>query len=118
MDPRGLVVEDIERGIKAVIRDVRVIREGGRPRVVVKYEVGGEAKSLSFIWGIITGGKVTASVNLNDKRALVLAALLGDKTIREKRDAVVLYAKHLFALARLRSISWELFRWYAEVMRE
>ncbi|RFA95761.1 PaRep2b protein [Pyrobaculum aerophilum] len=44
VDPRGLVVEEAERGIKAVIRDVRVMREGGRPRVIVEYEVNGVTK--------------------------------------------------------------------------
>ncbi|MCX8137850.1 PaRep2b protein, partial [Pyrobaculum aerophilum] len=119
VDPRGLVVEDAEKGVKVVIKDVRVMREGGRPRVVVEYEVNGKAKSFSFIWGVITTrGTVTASVNLNDEKILVLAALLGDKAIRGKRGAVALYAKHLLALARLKGVGWELLRWYAEVMRE
>ncbi|WP_309544141.1 PaRep2b protein [Pyrobaculum aerophilum] len=118
VDPRGLVVEEAERGIKAVIRDVRVMREGGRPRVIVEYEVNGVTKSFSFIWGVTTRGRVIAGVNLNDERALALAALLDDETIRGKRNVVTLYAKHLFALARLKGVGWELLSWYAGVMRE
>ncbi|MCX8138022.1 PaRep2b protein, partial [Pyrobaculum aerophilum] len=118
VDPRGLVVEDAEKGIRAVIRDVKVERDGDRPRVVVEYEVGGDVKSFSFIWGVTTTGKVIASVNLNDERALALAALLDDETIRGKRNVVTLYAKHLFALAKLKGVGWGLLRWYAEVMRE
>ncbi|MEM0485214.1 MAG: PaRep2b protein, partial [Pyrobaculum sp.] len=118
VDPRGLVAEDAERGIKAVIRDVKVLRESGRPRVVVEYEVGGETKSFYFTWGVTKGGAVTASIRLDDERALVLAALLGDKTIREKKNVVVLFARHLFALARLKGVGWELLRWYAGVVKE
>ncbi|WP_258870402.1 PaRep2b protein [Pyrobaculum aerophilum] len=117
VDPRGLVVE-AERGLKAVVRDVRVMRDGDRPRVVVEYEVNSVTKSFSFIWGVRKGGIVIASVNLSDERPLVLAALLNDKTIRRKRGAMRLYAKHLFALAKYRGVGWELLRWYAEVMRE
>lgn len=42
-------MEDAERDIKAVIKDVKVKWEGGGPRIVVEYETNGEAKSLSFI---------------------------------------------------------------------
>ncbi|MEM0484239.1 MAG: PaRep2b protein [Pyrobaculum sp.] len=118
VDPRGLVVEDAEKGIRAVIRDVRVVRDGDRPRVVVEYEVNGKAKSFSFIWGMRKEGIVIASVWLNEEKAPVLAALTGYQTIRGKRGTVTLYAKHLFALAKYRGVGWELLRWYAEVMRE
>jgi len=118
VDPRGLVVEDAEKGIRAVIRDVRVVRDGDRPRVVVEYEVNGKAKSFSFIWGMRKEGIVMANVWLVEERAAVLAALTGDQTIRGKRGTVTLYAKHLFALAKYRGVGWELLRWYAEVMRE
>ncbi|MEM0484378.1 MAG: PaRep2b protein [Pyrobaculum sp.] len=118
VDPRGLVAEDAERGIKAVVRDVRVVRDGDRPRVVVEYEVGGDEKSFSFIWGVTTTGKVIAGVKLNDERALVLTALLADKAIRGKKGHMTLYAKHLFALAKYKGVGWGLLRWYAEVMRE
>ncbi|MEM4438942.1 MAG: PaRep2b protein [Pyrobaculum sp.] len=64
VDPRGLVVEDAEKGVKVVIKDVRVMREGGRPRVVVEYKVNGKAKSFSFIWGVTTRGRVIAGVIL------------------------------------------------------
>ena len=118
VDPRGLVVEDAEKGIRAVIRDVKVERDGDRPRVVVEYEVNGKAKSFSFIWGMRKEGIVIASVWLNEDKAPVLASLTGDQTIRGKRGTVTLYAKHLFALAKYRGVGWELLRWYAEVMRE
>ncbi|MEM0484932.1 MAG: PaRep2b protein, partial [Pyrobaculum sp.] len=118
VDLRGLVVEDAEKGVKVVIKDVRVMREGGRPRVVVEYEVNGVTKSFYFTWGVRKGGIVNAGVRLDEEKAAVLAALTGDKTIRGKRGAMRLYAKHLFALARLKGVGWELLRWYAEVMRE
>ncbi|RFA95838.1 hypothetical protein CGL51_06740 [Pyrobaculum aerophilum] len=118
VDPRGLVVEDAEKGIKAVVRDVRVERDGDRPRVVVEYEVNGVTKSFSFIWGVRKEGIVMASVWLTEEKAVVLAALLNDKTIREKRNTATLSAGHLFALAKYRGVGWELLRWYAEVMRE
>ncbi len=118
VDPRGLVVDDAERGLKAVVRGVRVEREGGRPRVVVEYEVGGDVTSFSFIWGVRKGGGIVAGLDLNDEKALMMTALLGDKAIMGKKGHMTLSAKHLFALARLRGIGWELLRWYAEVMRE
>ncbi|WP_258870422.1 PaRep2b protein [Pyrobaculum aerophilum] len=118
VDPRGLVAEDAERGIKAVIRDVKVVRDGDRPRVVVEYEVNGVTKSFSFIWGVTTRGRVIAGMKLNDEKALVLAVLIGDKAIREKRGSITLTARHLFALAELKGVGWGLLRWYAEAMRE
>ncbi|WP_181933470.1 PaRep2b protein [Pyrobaculum aerophilum] len=118
MDPRGLVVEDTESGIKAVIRDVRVEWDGDRPRVVVEYEVGGEAKSFSFTWRVAKRNAIQTGVWLNDERALALAVLLGDETIRGKRGTVSLYTSNLLALARLKGVGWELLKWYAEVMGE
>ncbi|MCX8136518.1 PaRep2b protein, partial [Pyrobaculum aerophilum] len=117
VDPRGLVVE-VERGLKAVVRDVRVERDGDRPRVVVEYEVNGEAKSFSFIWGVRKGGIVMANVWLVEERAAVLATLTGDQTIRGEGRNRVLSAKHLFALARFKGVGWELLRWYTEAMKE
>ncbi|HII46452.1 PaRep2b protein, partial [Pyrobaculum aerophilum] len=110
VDPRGLVAEDAERGIKAVVRDVRVVRDGDRPRVVVEYEVNGEAKSFSFIWGVRKGGIVMANVWLVEERAAVLATITGDQTIRGEGRNRVLSAKHLFALARFKGVGWELLR--------
>ena len=61
---------------------------------------------------------VQAGVKLNyDAKAAVLAALVGDESIKGKKKAM-LTAKHLFALARYKGIGWELLRWYAEVVRE
>ncbi|MCX8137095.1 PaRep2b protein, partial [Pyrobaculum aerophilum] len=117
VDPRGLVAEDAEKGIKVVVRDVKVVRDGDRPRVVVEYEVNGEPNSFSFIWNVTRRGAVTAQVRLNDERALMMAALVNDETIRGKRNTVSLYAKHLFALAKYKGVGWELLRWYAEVMK-
>ncbi|AAL63568.1 paREP2b [Pyrobaculum aerophilum str. IM2] len=119
VDPRGLVVEDAEKGIRAVIRDVKVVREGNRSMVVVEYETSGEVKSFKFAWNVVTtSGAVIASIRLNEEKAIVLVALTGDETIKKKRGSVQLSAKHLFALARLRGIGWELLRWYTEVMSE
>ncbi len=118
VDPRGLVAEDVERGMRAVVKDVKATWEGGKPRVVVEYEVGGDAKSFFFTWRVKTGGGVIAGVKLNDEKALVLAALLGDGAIREKRGSITLTARHLLALAKYKGAGWELLRWYAEVMKE
>ncbi|AAL63662.1 paREP2b [Pyrobaculum aerophilum str. IM2] len=112
VDPRGLVAEDAERGIKAVIRGVRVEWDNNRPRVVVEYEINGVVKTFYFTWGA-TGGRIQASVRLNDEKALVLATLLGDEAIKGKSGTVKLVTNHLFALTRLRGIGWELLRWYA-----
>ncbi|AAL63077.1 paREP2b [Pyrobaculum aerophilum str. IM2] len=57
-------------------------------------------------------------MKLNDEKALVLAALLGDGAIREKRGSITLTARHLLALAKYKGAGWELLRWYAEVMKE
>ncbi|WP_258870175.1 PaRep2b protein [Pyrobaculum aerophilum] len=103
---RDIVVEDAERGIGAVIRDMRVEREGDRPRITVEYEVNGRVESFSFIWGVKTDGKIRASVWISDEKALVLAALTGDETIKGKRDAVSFHAKHLFALAKYKGVRW------------
>ena len=117
VDPRGLVVE-VERGLKAVVRDVRVVRDGDRPRVVVEYEVGGDVTSFSFIWGVRKGGGIVAGLDLNDEKALMMTALLGDKAIMGKKGHITLSAKHLFALARFKGVGWELLRWYTEAMKE
>lgn len=58
------------------------------------------------------------SVWLNDKRALVQAALTGDESLKRKRGVVTLRARHLFALTRFVDIGWDLLRWYAEMRRE
>ncbi|ABP50075.1 MAG: PaRep2b protein [Pyrobaculum arsenaticum] len=111
-------MEDAERDIKAVIKDVKVKWEGGRPRIVVEYEANGEAKSLSFIWGVATGGKVIAGVKLSYEKAAVLAALTGDDRLKGRKGVAALYAKHLFALAKIKGVGWGLLRWYTEAMAE
>ena len=116
IDPRGMAVEDKERGVRAVIRNVNVMWEDGRPRIEVEYETGGDVKSFSFIWA--TGKGVYANVKLNEERAAVLAALTGDETLRGRKGVVTLSAKHLFALAKIKDVGWELLKWYAEVMAE
>ncbi|AFA39909.1 PaRep2b protein [Pyrobaculum oguniense TE7] len=42
-------MEDAERDIKGVIKDVKVKWESGGPRIVVEYEANGETTFLSFI---------------------------------------------------------------------
>ncbi len=125
VNPKGIVVEDAEKGIKAVIRDVRVEWEGNRPRIVVEYEVSGKAESFYFTWGVKRGdttvkrdGTILANIKINEERALVLAALTGDEAIKGKRDVISLYASNLFALAKYKGVGWKLLQWYSEVMRE
>ncbi|WP_333639005.1 PaRep2b protein [Pyrobaculum aerophilum] len=113
IDPRGMTAEDPERGVKAVIRDVKVMWEGGRPRIVVEYEVNRQTESFSFIWDVATGRKVIAGVNLNYEKAAILAALTGDELLKGKKGTVTLTARHLFAMARIKDVGWELLRWYA-----
>ncbi|MEM4792842.1 MAG: PaRep2b protein [Pyrobaculum sp.] len=114
IDPRGLAVEDPERGVKAVIRDVKVVWKGVRPRIVVEYEANGEAKSFSFAWGMYGDRRIMANAKLDEERAAVLAALTGDGELREKKHAA-LHATHLFAMAKIKGIGWPLLKWYAEV---
>ncbi|RFA97739.1 hypothetical protein CGL51_02145 [Pyrobaculum aerophilum] len=116
VDPNGIVAEITERGIKAVIKSIRIEWEKDRPKIVVEYEVGGEVKSFFFTWG--AEGKVRTNVRLNDERAAVLAVLTGDNSIRGKRGNKPLYARHLFALAKYKGVGWELLRWYAEMVKE
>ncbi|RFA95129.1 hypothetical protein CGL51_08265 [Pyrobaculum aerophilum] len=113
---KDITVEDVKKGIRAIIRSVRVEWENNRPRVVVEYEINGEVNTFSFIWGVITGGRIRASVKLNDERALVIAALTGDETIKEKRGNVVLTTNHLLALVKYEGIGWKLLWWYASVI--
>ena len=117
IDPRGIVAEDEERGVKAEIRNVKVMWEEGRPRIEVEYEVNGGVKSFSFAWRVEKDGKVSASVRLDEEKAAVLAALTGDDKLRGK-DKATLSAKHLFALAKIKGVGWELLKWYAEVRGE
>ena len=118
LDPKTVVAEDPESGVRAAVKDVKREWEDGRPRIVVEYEINGERKSFSFIWGVKTRRIIYAGVNLNDEKALVLAALTGDESLRGKRGVVTLTARHLFALAKYKGIGWDLLRWYAEVMKE
>ncbi|ABP51804.1 paREP2b [Pyrobaculum arsenaticum DSM 13514] len=92
--------------------------EDGRPRIEVEYEVNGDVKSLSFIWGVMKGGAVIASVRQDEEKAAVLAALTGDESLRGRKGVVTLTAKHLFAMARIKGVGWGLLRWYAEVRGE
>ena len=118
IDPRGMVAEDPERGVKAVIRDVKVMWKDGRPRVVVKYETGSGVKSFYFTWGVEKDGKVSAGVRLDYEKAAVLAALTGDESLRGREGIVTLTAKHLFALTKIKGAGWGLLRWYAGVKAE
>ncbi|WP_333639182.1 PaRep2b protein [Pyrobaculum aerophilum] len=113
---KDITVEDVKKGIRAIIRSVRVEWENNRPRVVVEYEINGEVNTFSFIWGVITGGRIRASVKLNDERALVIAALTGDEIVKEKRGNVVLTTNHLLALVKYEGIGWKLLWWYASVI--
>ena len=112
VDPRDVAAEDKERGIRAVIKDVKLEWENGRPRIVVEYEASGRRESFSFIWGVYEG--VKASVRLNEGRAAVLATLTGDEKLKGKRGSWELTAKHLFALAKYKGVGWELLWWYAK----
>ncbi|AFA40186.1 PaRep2b protein [Pyrobaculum oguniense TE7] len=118
IDPRGMAVEDPERGIKAVIKDVWVEWDGNRPRIVVEYEANGQTETFYFTWGAATGEGVRASVKLNRERAAVLAALTGDESLKGKKGVAAFFPKHLFALAKIKGVGWVLLRWYAEVMAE
>ncbi|MEM1636383.1 PaRep2b protein [Pyrobaculum sp.] len=118
VDPREMPVEDPERGIKAVIKDVKAEWDDGRPKIVVEYETNGEVKSLSFTWFVDKGGSVKANVRLNEERAAVLAALTGDEKLKGRKGTMTLTAKHLFAMVKIKDVGWVLLKWYAEVMRE
>ena len=115
-DPRGVVAEDAERGVKAVVKDVKLEWEGDRPRIVVEYETNGRIETFSFVWGVRSEGKVRASVRLDYERAAVLATLTGDDSLRGKKGVVMLYAKHLLAFARY--VGWDLLWWYAKAVGE
>ena len=117
VDPSTIVVEDEERGIRARVLDVKLEwkedRKGSRrPRIEVKYEVNGKKKRFYFTLRVETPRRVKASVALDEERALVLATLTGDETLREKRGTVSLYASHLLALAKYKGVGWELLYWY------
>ena len=110
LEPRNIIVEDEEGGIRAVIKNVTIVWENNRPRIVVEYEINNKKVSFSFKWRSTSG--VVASVNLNEERAAVLAALTGDDELKKKRGSTKLIAKHLFALAKYKGIGWELLKWY------
>ena len=118
VDPRGMVAEDKERGIRAVIKDVKLEWEDDRPRITIEYEAGGEKKSLYFTWGVGNKGDVLAGVRLNEERSAVLAALTGDEKLKGRKGSKNLFAKHLFALAKYKGVGWALLWWYAKVMGE
>ena len=111
VDPRTIVVEDKERGIRAVIRDLRLEWEDGRPKITVEYEINGRDGFFYLTW---RAKKVRASVRLNDERAFVLAALMDDESLKRGRGEKVLTAKYLFVLVRYKGIGWDLLRWYAQ----
>ncbi|MEM0276145.1 PaRep2b protein [Pyrobaculum sp.] len=122
VDPRGMVVEDEERGIKAVIMNARLEwkedKKGHRrPKIVVEYETGGEKKSFYFTWDAVKRVGVTASVRLDYEKAAVLAALTGDENLKE-RKRTTLTAKHFFALTKYVGIGWNLLWWYVEAAEE
>ncbi|ABP49909.1 PaRep2b protein [Pyrobaculum arsenaticum] len=118
IDPRGLAVEDPERSVKAVIKDVWVEWDGNRPRIVVEYEANGRTETFYLTWGAATGEGVRASVRLDEEKAAVLAALTGDVSLKGKKGVAAFFPKHLFALAKIKGVGWVLLRWYAEVMAE
>ena len=115
VDPRGMVVEDKERGIRAVIKDVKLEWENGRPRITIEYEASGHKQSFYFTWGK-KGDEIRAKVNLNYERAAVLAALTGDEKLKGKRGSRNLTTKHLLAFAKYKGVGWELLWWYAKMM--
>ena len=118
IDPRGVAVEDPERSVKAVIKDVWVEWDGNRPRIVVEYEANGRTETFYLTWGAATGEGVRASVRLDEEKAAVLAALTGDVSLKGKKGVAAFFPKHLFALAKIKGVGWVLLRWYAEVMAE
>ena len=118
IDPREMPVEDKERGIKAVIKDIWVEWKDGRPRIVVEYETNGRTETFSFTWGVYKSGKVSAGVRLDEEKAAVLATVTGDKKLKGRNRVVTLTAKHIFAMAKIKGVGWALLRWYAEVMAE
>ena len=101
-----------------MIKEVWAMWEDGRPRIEVEYEVNGDVKSLSFIWGVMKGGAVIASVRQDEEKAAVLAALTGDVSLKGTKGVAAFFPKHLFALAKIKGVGWVLLRWYAEVMAE
>ena len=117
IDPREMIVEDPERGVKAVIKNVKREWDKGRPKIIVEYEANGQTETFSFTWRVETGGGIRASVRLDEEKAAVLAALTGDESLKGK-NKTSLTAKHLFALAKIKDIGWDLLRWYAGVMAE
>ena len=118
LDPKKVVAEDKERGIRAEVKDLRLEWEDGRPRIVVEYEANGRNESFHLVWGVRAEGKIQASVDLDDERAAVLAALTGDESLKGRRGVAALFAKHLLALARYKGVGWDLLKWYADVMKE
>lgn len=65
-----------------------------------------------------TGGRIRASMWLNEEKAAVLAALTGDESLRGRKGKVSLTAKHLLALARYKGVGWGLLWWYAGALGE
>ena len=110
------VVADEERGIKAVIKNVKLEWDEGRPRIIVEYDADTPHKSFSFIWGVREG--VRSKVWLDYERSAVLAALTGDETLKGKMGSWTLTAKHFFALAKYKGVGWDLLWWYAKVIGE
>ena len=113
VDPRNMVAEDKERGIKAVIKDVKLEWDEGRPRIVVEYEARGKKGSFDFVWGATAG--VRASVWLNYEKSAVLAALTGHEKLKGKKGNWVLTSKHFFAFTKYKGVGWALLWWYATV---
>ncbi|AFA38847.1 PaRep2b protein [Pyrobaculum oguniense TE7] len=118
VDPRGMIAEDKERGVKAVIKNVKREWDKGRLKIVVEYETNGRTETFSFTWRVETGGGIRASVRLDEEKAAVLAALTGDEKLKGRRGTVTLTPKHLFAMAKIKDVDWVLLRWYAEAKRK
>ena len=116
LDPKGMAVED-NRGMKIVIKDLELKWVNSRPRIIVRYNVNDDDNYFYFTWGTEKDGGVRAAINVGDvAKALVLATLVGDESIKEKRGIVKLSARDLFKLARFKGVGWDLLRWYARVM--
>lgn len=113
IDPRMIVVENPK---KIVIKDLKLKWKNGKPRIMIEYEINGKKKSFYLTWGIMIKRTVYANVKLDEERAIVLAALTNDESIKKKRGFMTLTAMRFFALVRYKGVGWDLLRWYARAI--